>query len=128
MDIFNLSEQNFGLKAETKNNSQILMMNNNREDQSQDGLLKTYYPIYLYKPPFGYPRNINVVFLRELAKNPYVFSVIKAITDQAAESKWEIKPKEGVEMTPELEVVQNRITEFFKNPNSADRDWETLNT
>ena len=100
MDIFNLSRTSeLGLKSQSqmKSNSQILMTNmavGNR--QKDDPLLKTTYPVYLYRPPFGYPRNVNVVFLRELAKNPYVFSVIKAITDQAAETKWEIKQKEGI--------------------------------
>lgn len=128
-DIFNLSKQNeFGLKAEpTNNNSRIMLMNSNVENrQNDDPLLKTFYPIYLYKPPFGYPRNVNVIFLRELAKNPYVFSVIKAITDQAAESEWEIKPKQGVKVTEELQKDIDFNTQFFKNPNSDNEGFSQL--
>jgi phage portal protein BeeE len=124
-DVFNLNP--IQLKAETKtSNNSILVSNQMIESRQGEGLLKTTYPIYLYKPPFGYPRNVNVVFLRELAKNPYVFAVIKAITDQAAETKWEIKLKEGVEMTPELEEAQKFITEFFKNPNSDNESFAQL--
>lgn len=125
-DIFNINK-NPEMKAQPQNNnSQVLLMNNKREIDSNEGLLKTMYPIYLYKPPFGYPRNVNVVFLRELAKNPYVFAVIKAITDQAAETKWEIKPKDDVEMTEELEKSKKYITEFFKNPNSENESFAQL--
>lgn len=128
-DLFNLSPNSqFGANnTQLKSNAQILMTNNNIEQrQSNDPLLKTTYPIYLYKPPFGYPRNVNVVFLRNLANNPYVFSVIKAITDQAAETKWAIKPKEGVEMNEQLEQSQKYNTEFFKNPNSDNESFAQL--
>ena len=125
-DLFCIHDNSdFGLKSHPsgQSNASLMRTNNLVESRQDTGLLKTMYPIYLYKPPFGYPRNVNVVFLRELAKNPYVFSVIKAIIDQAAETKWEIKPKKGVTMTSELEVKQNFITEFFKNPNS---DYESF--
>ena len=130
MDNFNQSNlSNFGLKSnmQVKSNSQILTTNLAIENrQRDDPLLKTTYPVYLYRPPFGYPRNVNVVFLRNLARNPYVFSVIKSITDQAAETKWLIKPKEGVEMNEELEESQKYITEFFKNPNSDNESFAQL--
>ena len=125
-DLFLIhEEQSFGLKSNSSSisNNTLMSINNTVEKNQGDGLLKTMYPIYLYKPPFGYPRNVNVVFLRQLAKNPYVYSVIKAIMDQAAEAKWDIKPKKGTEMTDELEKERLFITEFFKNPNS---DFESF--
>ena len=127
MDVFKINNS-VELKAqETNSNSQIMLMNKQITSKQDDSpLMKTMYPIYLYKPPFGYPRNVNVVFLRELAKNPYVFAVIKAITDQASETKWEIKPKEDIEMTPELKESQKYITEFFKNPNSDNESFSQL--
>lgn len=122
----------FDLKSETQaqkntSNNSIMLMNNNIEKrQNNDPLMKTMYPIYLYRPPFGYPRNINVVFLRELAKNPYVFSVIKAISDQASETKWEIKLKEDVTETKEILQAKKFIQEFFKNPNSDNESFSQL--
>ena len=144
MDLFNISDYNhFGLNVETKSASSIIAINKGISNrQNDDPLLKTYYPIYLYKPPFGYPRNMNVVFLRELARNPYVFSVIKAITDQAASTKWNVVPKKNIDLTLPLEKIQEEygieidlkwmkelglktledvqqyIEEFFHNPNS----------
>lgn len=87
--------------------------------EMRDSILKAVQPQYLYKPPFGYPRPTNVVALRELAKNPYVFSVLKTLIDEAATTKWNIQDKEDNDkmgITPN-EDVRNKITEFLKNPN-----------
>ena len=125
-DLFNLDNRGaFGI--ETKSNSQILMTNQEVESlHTKDPIRKTFFPNYLYKPPFGYPRNVNVVFLRELAKNPYVFSVIKAITDQAAEAEWEIVCKEGVEVSDQIQKDINFNKEWFANPNSDNESFSQL--
>jgi len=62
-------------------------------DPPQDDMFKAYIPNFLYKPPFGYPLNKNVLHLKQLAKNPFIFSVIRTLKDEASTTKWEIKYK-----------------------------------
>lgn len=107
--------------------SKLMIINKEIEDMhSNNPIFKATYPLYLYKPPFGYPRNVNVVFLREIAKNPYVASVIKSIKDQAAETRWRIKLKEGLKETQQLKNLKKKHTEFFKNPNSDNETFSSL--
>jgi phage portal protein BeeE len=93
-----------------------------------DSILKAVQPKYLYKPPFGYPRPINTNALRELAKNPYIFSVIKTLADEAASTDWDILEKEtnkDADITPNDEV-REKITEFLKNPNINHESFRQL--
>jgi phage portal protein BeeE len=93
-----------------------------------DSILKSVTPLYLYRPPFGYPRNVNVPALRALAKNAYIFSIIKTLTDQAATTKWDIKPREDNEdhgIVP-LEEVRDEIKHFLNNPNANDESFAYL--
>ena len=61
-------------------------------NKTQDtSIFKAYIPQFLYKPPYGYPRKVNTVYLKSLAKNPYIFSVIKTLCDEVVSKKWEIK-------------------------------------
>jgi hypothetical protein len=62
------------------------------------GVMKAYMPEFLYKPPFGYPRSINYPLVRQLTRNPYVFSVVKTVADQVATADWEIAYKEDYEV------------------------------
>lgn len=99
----------------------------NRPGTNEDvGVHKAYIPNFLYRPPFGYPRAENVLMLRELEVNPYVYSVIKALQDEVASTKWEIVFKEGVDPTPELETLKSEITAFFKKPNNNKESFEQL--
>lgn len=115
-----------------------------------DGLFKAYIPNFLYKPPYGMPRRVNTSQFKELAKNAYVFSVIKTLCDEAVTIDWEIKVKEefnnkeeekeqeGVEGEADTEDVEekaekknyedkiNEITKFFRNPNGNDESFEHI--
>ena len=82
-----------------------------------EGILKTYIPGFLYKPPFGYPRPENLPLIRQTAKNPYVYSIVKTLCDEVASADWDICVKEGVEETPELKAKREEIINFFINPN-----------
>ena len=86
-------------------------------DARNTGLFKSYIPGFLYKPPFGYPRNENLGLIRQMAKNPYIYSIIKSITDAVASSEWEIVSKKGIDNTPEISAKIEEITQFFDNPN-----------
>ena len=90
------------------------------------GIHKAYIPEFLYKPPFGYPRKDNVVLMRELAKNPYIYSVVKTLCDEAASTPYDIVPKKDVDMTPELEAKRTEILNFFDNPNSNKESFKQI--
>ena len=125
-------------------------------EAKDDGIFKAYIPNFLYKPPFGMPRRVNTPQLKMLAKNPYVFSVIKTLCDEATSVGWEIKTKEGFaiedgaqkdkkingkENDDEVDGAQNendigeavdytddikRVTQFFNNPNGNEESFNHL--
>jgi len=94
--------------------------------QDNDPLFKATVPEFLFRPPFGTPRNIHAPFLREISKNPYIFSIIKTLQDEAASTEWDIVVKEGFEVTPEDEKNRQFIKDFFTNPNSDNESFSHL--
>lgn len=94
----------------------------------RDSILKAVQPQYLYSPPFGYPRKVNTNALRELAKNPYVFSVIKTLADEASSTDWDIVERETNEeagITPK-EDVRKQIKDFLDNPNINQESFDHI--
>ena len=105
-------------------------------------IFKAYIPNFLYKPPYGMPRRVNTVNLKALSVNPYVFSVIKTLADEATSVGWEIKIKEEFQETFDVEATTSAekgeklmvqmnekirdITKFFKNPNGNEQSWEHI--
>jgi len=90
------------------------------------GIHKAYIPEFLYKPPFGYPRKENLPLIRQLAKNPYIFSVIKTLADEAASTDWDINYKEGVDPTPAMDKVREKMLDFFDNPNNNKESFQHI--
>jgi phage portal protein BeeE len=91
-----------------------------------EGIYKAYIPNFLYKPPFGYPLNKNVLHLKALAKNPFIFSVIRTLKDEASTCKWEIRYKkeyagEGFKDTENADI--KRISNWFYNPNANEESF-----
>lgn len=113
-------KQTFGVKA-------VVERQNNQVHFAQvpgnDGVYKAHIPNFLYKPPFGYPRGLNIPYIRKLAKNGYVHSVVQTIADQIATQDWEICVRKGYDV-PEERVKQ--ITEFFLNPNSNHESFNDI--
>lgn len=111
------------------------------ESKSED-IFKAYIPNFLYKPPYGMPRRVNTVNLKALSVNPYVFSVIKTLADEATSVGWEIKVKEefqesfdvesttsaenGEDLMVQLDSKIKEITKFFKNPNGNEQSWSHI--
>jgi len=85
--------------------------------KQSDGVHKAYIPEFLYKPPFGYPRKDNIPLIRQLAKNPYIYSVVKTLCDEAADTDYKVVYKEDVEHSEELDKIIKDITRFLDNPN-----------
>jgi hypothetical protein len=84
----------------------------------KNDMFKAYIPNFLYKPPFGYPRqDLDVFHVKQLAQTPYVFGVIKAIKDRISAIDWSIELKKGLEMTPKREKKREELHSYFENPN-----------
>lgn len=94
--------------------------------KGSEGLHKAYIPEFLYKPPFGYPRKENLPMLRTLSKNPYIYSVVKSLTDEAASTSYDVVYKDGVEATPELDDLRKQILKFFDNPNGNKESFKHI--
>jgi len=78
---------------------------------------------FLYKPPFGYPRMVDIPNLRALAKTPYVFMVVSTIVDEVASVDWAIQPKPNFEKDDkELEESGDDLVTF----NNQEIPRETL--
>lgn len=121
MGLLDTIQEKLGYKA-TKEGTATGMAVSEAED-----IFKAFIPEYLYKPPYGFPRKTNLPLLKLLAKNPYIFSVIKTITDEACNIEWEIGVKEkfsddGVDYSEKI----NEITEFFNNPNKNGESFDTF--
>lgn len=73
------------------------------------------------------PRKANLPYLKNLAKNPYIFPVVKTIQDEATNTEWEIKVKEEFNDGSEdyTEKIKE-ITKFFKNPNENYESWDHI--
>ena len=90
-------------------------------------IFKAYIPNYMYRPPFGIPRRDNVVLFKKLAKNPYIFSIIKTLCDEATTNSWEVKVKEEFqEHGDQYKDKINEITRFLKNPNGNEESFQHI--
>ena len=113
---------NIGLKAEGTGGS----VGDLSVNENPMGIHKAYIPNYLYKPPFGYPRAENMPLLREFSRNPYVYSIVKTLADEAASTDYDIKYKKGVDPTPDLDKKREAILDFFENPNGNKESFSAI--
>jgi len=99
---------------------------------------------FLYKPPYGYPRMVDIPTIRALSKSSYVFMVTSTIVDGVASIDWDIVPKEKSEPDKDEtdeEIVEDyhkpqidlntvkhikEVKEFFNNPNGNEESFEYL--
>lgn len=92
-----------------------------------DKIYKPTTPQYLYKLPFGYPRDVDVNELRRLSKSPYVRMAIQTIIDEISAVKWDIVPRE--KETANSASTQSHVNEvkgFFLNPNENEESFEQI--
>ena len=87
-------------------------------ERTREGLPKAYIPKFLYKPPFGYPRFVDLPNVRRLASMPYVDMCITTIIDELCSVPWDIGVKEDIEPTPAHEEQIKHIKKFYANPNT----------
>lgn len=118
-----------GLKADKPQESKIGSATSDPFTTPSNDVMKAYIPNFLYKPPFGYPLNKNIVQLRNLAKNPYIFSIIRTLKDEASTTKWEIKLKKeftNESFTGKYDEQKKSISSFFYNPNGNEESFNEL--
>lgn len=126
--LFGRSDVTVTAKSEKKNDNGSGFEPGSRE-APKDDTFKAYIPQFLYKPPFGYPLKKNVPVLKELAKNPFIFSIIRTLKDEASSCKWEIKLKKEYANIENYEKYDGKIKEvsnFFYNPNGNDESFNDI--
>jgi len=88
-------------------------------EASRSELNKALETRFFFKPPFGYPRNVDLLEIRRLAATPYVEMCLSAIIDGISAIPWGIVPKnETKSISPEMEKNIEHIKTFFENPNT----------
>jgi len=90
----------------------------------REGFDKAIIPEFLYKPMWGYPRLVNIPYLRRLGASPHVSMAKQTIMNEIARLDWEIIPKKGMTAS-EKEI--DAVTEFFNHPNDNKENLEYLN-
>ena len=125
MGITNFFTTKPTLKATNTSSSETESMMNYFQPPQND-IMKANIPGFLYKPPFGYPRKINVPHLRDIAKTPYVFSIIKTLADEAAGTKWSVKVRKEFVGDEEAQKLSEDATLFLNNPNGNDESFEMI--
>ena len=94
-------------------------------EQTREGINKSYIPKFLYKPPFGYPRYSDLSYVRYLAQTPYVEMCIDTIIKEITSIGWDIVPNEGMEeLADDTEIEQ--IRNFFLNPNTNKETFQQV--
>ncbi len=95
-------------------------------EPTRGGMPKAYIPKFLYKPPYGYPRYVDIVTIRRLAAMPYVEMCISTIIDELCSIEWDIVAKEGMEDSKTLEEHSKQVKDFFMNPNTNKESFEEI--
>jgi len=96
-------------------------------EETREGKPKAYIPNFFYKPPFGYPRFVDLTLLRRLAASPFVDMCINTIVDNISAIPWDIVPKEeSDEITEEVQKKIDHVKSFFDNPNTNKESWEKI--
>jgi len=135
MGIFNYFKKQPAIKALSTEEANINEQSGLTGVRKDDDIFKAYIPNFLYKPPFGMPRRDNTVLFKKMAKNPYIFSIIKTLCDEATTNLWEVKVKEefikeeeddNQESGEQYKDKIKEITKFLKNPNGNDESFQHI--
>ena len=97
------------------------------DEQSRQGVHKEVIPNFLYKPPFGYPRYVDLPNIRILSATPYVDMCITTIIDEVCSIEWDIIAED--ETGNPIEGKDNEkahVKAFFDNPNTNKESWEYI--
>ena len=89
--------------------------------KADTNIYKAVIPKFLYKPPFGYPRLINIPETRRIASMPYCEMAIATIIDEVSVVEWEIVPKDERAEQGHIDTIKD----FFDNPNENKENLQT---
>ena len=92
--------------------------------ETREGIHRAYMPQFLYKPPFGYPRYLDIPNLRRLAATPFVDMCITTIVDEVCSIKWDIVPKDEEEGAVDSHI--QHVKALFENPNTNKESFEKI--
>ena len=96
-------------------------------ERKDSEIFKAYIPDFLYRPPYGMPRRDNTVLFKKLAQNPYIFSIIKTLCDEATTNPWDVRVKEEFQEDGEdYDEVTKKAIKFFQNPNGNDESLKHI--
>ncbi len=95
-------------------------------ERTREGLPKAYIPKFLYKPPFGYPRFVDLPTIRRFAAMPYVEMCISTIVDETSSVPYVIAVKEGITPTPEHDKQIEHVKSFYENPNTNKESFDEI--
>lgn len=96
--------------------------------KKEEEIFKAFIPWFLYKPPYGFPRNTNPLQLRQFAKNPYIFGIIKTLSDEICAVPYDVVLREEFleEGYEEDREARKQIIGFFDNPNGNEESFEHI--
>jgi len=95
-------------------------------EQTRNAQPKAYIPKFIYKPPFGYPRFVDLPNIRRLAATPFVEMCVSTTVDELCAVEWDIVAKEGKEDSPTLEDHIKQVKNFYDNPNTNKESFEEI--
>lgn len=82
---------------------------------------------FFFKPPFGFPRNVDLLEIRRLAATPYVEMCLSTIIDSISAIPWGIIPKNETEQISEQKKKEiEHVKAFFDNPNTNKESFEHM--
>jgi len=96
-------------------------------ERTRDGLQKAVIPNFFYKPPYGYPRYVDLPTIRRLAATPFVEMCISTIIDEICAIPWNIvaEDENGNPVESKEKEVQH-VKDFFENPNTNKESWDQI--
>lgn len=130
MQLKNLLRLGKDTKATTTSNQQVSNPITGPVTGQETAIIKPLSPDYLWNPPYGRPRYDDVVLERNLCKTAYIKSIVWTLANEVATTDYEIVPKKqyvknGVPVR-DFSKDQERILEFFDNPNGNDENLNML--
>ena len=105
-------------------------------EETREGVNKSYIPRFLWKPPFGYPRFADLPYVRWLATTPYVQMCVDTIIEEITSIEHEIIPNPRLsedlfkdsngDLTEQTDMEIAHIKSFLENPNTNDESFEDV--
>jgi len=91
--------------------------------EADPALRKAKIPDWFLIHPYGRPRTDDIATLRTLAQMGIVQRCINLVLDQVFSIPWDIVPKSGVDISPQLESRRQEIKDFLMAVNSNEENY-----